>query len=243
MNPGMRAAVQRILRRLPPRLQARALSLRSVRCRPELGPGAYVHRSVQLLGKARIRIGANSVVSQDCWLNVNHRQGRDPAIDIGDNCFIGRRNFFSSGLAIRIGHFVLTANDCSFLGSTHVVSDPMQPVITTGTSSSDVIAVGANTFIGAGARLLGHLTVGHGCVVGAGSLITKDLPPFSQAHGVPASVHKRFSFLQKRWISVEQFGQAEESALPDEATYLSLLNARAPIQMPYIASGSDMGDC
>lgn len=208
-----------------------------------MGRGAYVHRSVQMLGRRHIRIGANSVLSQDGWLNVNHRRGDQPAIDIGAHCFIGRRNFFSSGRLIRISDHVLTANDCQFLGSTHVVDNPMVPVISTGTSAHDVIEVGANTFIGAGVRVVGTVRIGHGCVVGAGSLVTRDLPPFSQAHGSPAVVRKRYSVARGCWVSIKDFTVEDEATLPNEQAYLATLRAAGSIRMPYIACGSDMGDC
>ncbi len=196
-----------------------------------------------MLGKAFIRIGTNSVISQDCWLNVNHRQGDRLAIDIGSHCFIGRRNFFSSGRKIRFADYVLTANDCQFLGSTHIVDNPMRPIITTGTSDHDVIEVGVNAFIGAGVRVVGTVRIGHGCVVGAGSLVTRDLPAFSQAHGSPATVRKRYSISRGCWVPIGEFTAEDEAALPNAQDYLTTLRTAGPIHMPYIASGSDMGNC
>jgi acetyltransferase-like isoleucine patch superfamily enzyme len=196
-----------------------------------------------MLGRRHVRIGANSALSQDCWLNVNHRHGDQVAIEIGSQCFIGRRNFFSSGRSIRLADYVLTANDCQFLGSTHIVDDPMRPVITTGTSEHDVIEVGVNAFIGAGVRVVGSVRIGHGCVIGAGSLVTRDLLPFSKAHGSPATVRKRYSVPRGRWVPVAEFTAEDEAALPDEPSYLSTLRAAGPIRMPYIACGNDMGDC
>jgi acetyltransferase-like isoleucine patch superfamily enzyme len=188
-----------------------------------------------------VRIGANSVLSQDCWLNVNHRKDDALAIEIGDHCFIGRRNFFSSGRRIDIGHYVLTANDCHFLGSSHVVSDPLQPCITTGTTDFDTISVGHNTFFGAGVRVLGSVSIGHGCVVGAGSLVTRDVPPFSQVAGFPAAVFRRYSFLRKAWVPVSDFRANDERALLSADEYLEQLRQKPFPRMPYLAAGSDMG--
>lgn len=242
MSTFLRRWVRRMLDRLPPRVQSRVESLRG-RGAITLGRGAYLHRSVQMLGRRHIRIGANSVLSQDGWLNVNHRRGDQLAIEIGDHCFIGRRNFFSSGQFIRIADYVLTANDCHFLGSTHVIDNPMVPVITTGTSDHDVIDVGVNTFIGAGVRVVGTVRIGHGCVVGAGSLVIRDLPPFSQAHGTPATVRKRYSVPRARWVPAQEFTAEDEAALPEEAAYLATLRGAGSVRMPYIACGSDMGNC
>lgn len=238
----LRAVLRAFLDRLPPRLQARITAWRSRGDRPTLGPSAYVHPSVQMLGKACVRLGANSVLSQDCWLNVNHRRSGEPAIDIGNHCFIGRRNFFSSGRRIVLGHYVLTANDCHFLGSSHVVDDPFIPCLSTGTTDSDVISVGDNTFIGAGARILGHVSIGHGCVIGANALVTRDVPPFSQVAGFPATVRRRFSLPRQAWVDIADFTAEDELALPDATTYRARLAQHPAPRMPYLAAGGDMGE-
>lgn len=226
---------------LPVRLRCWLADIRSP-AGPRLGAGSYVHRSVQMLGRANVSIGANSVLSEDCWLNVNHRLPGQLAIRIGDHCFIGRRNFISSGALVTIDDFVLTANDCHFLGSTHLVADPMRPVLTTGTSSSDRIVVGPNCFIGAGARVVGNVRIGAGCVIGAGSTVVHDLPPFSQAVGQPAVVRRRYSFQRREWIAASAFTASDESSLPTEDEYRRHLHAQGRPAMPYIAAGADMGN-
>ena len=228
---------------LPPRIQTRLAALRSFRNPILLGQRAFVHPSVQILGRAFVRIGLNSILSQDCWLNVNHRTGKKLAIIIGDHCFIGRRNFFSSGKRIEFGHYVLTANDCHFLGSSHNTENPLLPCITTGTTDTDTINVGHNTFIGAGARIIGDVSIGHGCIIGACSLVIYDIPPFSKVAGFPATARSRYSFIQKKWIPVSDFTADDELALPDAETYLKHLLKYPPPRMPYLAAGNDMGEC
>ena len=227
---------------LPTKLMCLFLEFRATG-KTSIGDKAFIHPSVQILGRANVRLGNNSVLSQDGWLNVNHRDEIDFVIDIGDHCFLGRRNFFSSGKAIVIGHYVLTANDCHFLGSSHVASDPTRPCITTGTTNADTIVVGHNTFIGAGARIVGHVTIGHGCIVGACALVTRDVPPFSQVVGFPATVRRRYSFPRGAWVDLALFTAADEEALPTAVDFLTLLRSRPIPEMPYLAAGSDMGQC
>lgn len=231
---------RKALEHFPPRFVCFVQTLRSPGLAKK-GRDCFIHPSAQILGRRHVALGSNTVISQDCWLNVNDRTAERVAICIGNHCFIGRRNFFSSGAAIRLGDFVLTANDCHFLGSSHVIDDPLIPLLNSGTDSTDTITVGVNTFVGAGARIIGNVSVGHGCVIGAGSTVTRDIPPFSLAHGQPARVSKRYSFAKKAWIPAHSFDAADESSLLSEDVYLRHLKAAPRVRMPYVAAGTDMG--
>src|SRR5258706_11462684 len=93
------SAKQFLERCIPARLRS------AIRARPAIliaESSVYLHRSVQILGIGNVAIGGNTCVSADTWLNVNHRNEGEIAIQIGENCFIGRRNFFSSGKKIEI---------------------------------------------------------------------------------------------------------------------------------------------
>lgn len=230
------------LLRVSPRLECWLMQWRH-HDRMRIGRKSFVHRSVQVLGERNVMVGDNSVLSQDTWLNVNHRSSDGVAIRIDNDCFIGRRNFFSSGRAVHVKSFVLTANDCHFLGSTHIVDDPMRPVIATGTTATDTIVVGANSFIGAGARIIGNVHIGHGCVVGAGSTVVDDVPPFSLAVGSPARVRRRFSVPKAAWVPASEFSSADAAAIPPETEYIRHLKTFGHHRMPYIAAGSDLGNC
>ena len=227
---------------LHPRIQALLIS--TLKSGPvKRGRGTYIHGSVQILGKKYVSIGAHSVLSQECWLNVNHRNGIETAIQIGSYCFLGRRNFFSSGKKIVLGDYILTANDCHFLGSSHVVQNPMLPYLSSGTTDSDVITIGHNTFIGAGASILGNVNVGHGSVIGARSLVNRDVPPFSQVVGAPARVVRRYSMRKAAWVPSGEFFDEDEQQHPSAEQYLGILQQCPRARMPYIAAGSDMGQC
>lgn len=208
-----------------------------------VGRGSYIHPSVHLLGKGNIRVGSNTCVSESCWLNVNHREKNKISIEIGSNCFIGKQNFFTSGDAILIGDYTLTTIGCKFVGSTHKIEDPQIPYLLTGTTSDDQIQIGVNCFLGAGATVLGNVKVGHGSVIGADSLVLRDVPPFSIVIGNPAKVVKRYSFAKKTWLPVSEISNNDEIGMPNEQEYLAQLKTKFPhVNMPWIAAGKNMGD-
>lgn len=204
---------------------------------------SFVHPSVHIIGKNNIRIGSNSCISEGCWLNVNHREDNKISIDIGNNCFIGKQNFFTSGDTISVGDYTLTTLGCKFIGSGHVIEKPDKPYILTGTTDKDQIRIGVNCFIGVGVSVLGNVTIGHGSTIGSESLVLKDIPPFSIAIGNPARVVKRYSFTQKAWIPVSEINQEDENKMPTEQEYLAKLKADfLYLDLPWVASGRDMGN-
>lgn len=230
------------LKWLPVQLRCRLFSL-LFSGRVQKGSGSFIHPSVHMLGKKNIKIGNNACISEGCWINVNHRIEGKFSVEIGNHCFIGKRNFFSSGDSITIADYSLTTYDCKFIGSTHIIEHPQIPYIMSGTTADDKIRIGVNCFIGAGATVLGNVTIGHGSVIGTNALVLSHVPPFSVAVGNPATVVKRYSFLQEKWLSVSEFTAKDEAHMLDEQAYLHLLSTRFnQIDIPWIAAGKSMGD-
>jgi acetyltransferase-like isoleucine patch superfamily enzyme len=211
--------------------------------RRHTGAGSYVDGSAHVLGWRCVRIGKNSVVSADCWFNVNDRSSAATQISVGDFCHLGRRNLLSSGQVLRLGDYCLTGPDCRFLGSDHIFDDPFLPYVASGAKQVAVMEVGPNCWFGAGAVVMGNVKIGHGSVIGALTLVTKDIPPFSLVVGNPARVIKRYSMSKQAWVPAQALPPQEEQALPGEETYLEILRkSRSSITMPVAAASKRMGD-
>jgi acetyltransferase-like isoleucine patch superfamily enzyme len=211
-SPSMALAVARAYRL--------ALGLRAGMALLFRFPSAYIASDVLLSGALRIRIGPNVAIGSGSWLNVNDRKSPSDGLVIGDNCFIGKRNFFSVGRSIILRDYCLTALNCAFIGSAHRYDDPMSAYMTTGVTLDADIYVGANCFFGYGAQVIGNVRIGHGCVIGAGALIRTDIPPFSLAVGNPARVIKRFDFSSMQWVAWPGNSLTEG---PSEEAYLEHL--------------------
>ncbi len=129
----------------------------------ELGDGVYVGHFAVIHGyhRGHVRIGAGSFVGQHCLL---HGAG---GLDIGERVGIGA------------GVRVIT--------STHADPGRDRPLID-GALQFAPVRIGAGCDLGVNAVVLPGVTLGRGVQVGAGAVVTADLPDFVVAMGVPARV-------------------------------------------------------
>jgi acetyltransferase-like isoleucine patch superfamily enzyme len=208
-----------------------------------IGKNSFVDKSVQVLGWQNIKIGNNSIISEDTWLNVNQRGGYNLSVIIGDHCFIGRRNFLSSGSLIKIGNYCLTGPNCNFLGSDHIYNSPFIPYIASGTTQNGIIEIGSNCWLGSNVTILKNVKVGYGSIIGASTVVNKDIPPLSIVVGNPCKIIKRFDMRLQTWVSFKDYSEENEQYLLSEDEYLKILN-KTSINMKglRVASSNLFGD-
>lgn len=125
-----------------------------------------------------------------CGENVDFHFGtvlNYPDITLGDRVSLGRYN--SLGM-VNMGNDILTADFCVFLsgGKTHNFDRTDIAIRHQGLSKKH-ISIGDDTWLGSGAIIME--SVGQGCVIGAGSVVTKEIDPYSIAAGNPARIIRK----------------------------------------------------
>ena len=132
--------------------------------RLEIGQNALFEPHVWIAapGKARVRIGSGS------FLNVGVMVAALELVEIGDHCMF--------------------ANGCLVTDADHRFDDLARPVPWQGFTTKGPTRLGDNVWCGTNVVITSGVTVGERCVIGANSVVTKDLPPRSIAAGVPAQV-------------------------------------------------------
>ena len=190
-----------------------------------VGKNSYVDPSVQIVGWKNVSIGSNTIISEETWLNVNHRDDSTKRIVIGNNCLIGRRNFFTSGPLIQVKDYGFIGLDCQLLGCGHTIESPLTPYMASGLNAGGVIEIGVNCWLATSVTVLQNVRIGCGTIVGARSVVVNDLPPFSIAVGNPCKVIKRFDFKSNKWVRIEDWTEELEKLLPSEEEYLRRLVA------------------
>ncbi len=91
---------------------------------------------------------------------------------------------------ITIGHNVRIASHGMIIAANHNFSDPNKPIHGQGLSHK-AITIEDGVWVGGRVNITAGVTIGHDSVIGAGSVVTKDIPPMSIAVGVPAKIAKK----------------------------------------------------
>ncbi len=110
--------------------------------------------------------------------------------EIGADSNLGDYNYVGAAGGVRIGRNVLIGQRVSFHSENHVFDRTDIPIKAQGVTRRGIV-VEDDCWLGAGVIVLDGVTIGRGSVIAAGSVVTRSIPPFSVAAGVPARVLRR----------------------------------------------------
>ena len=131
----------------------------------------------------RFWLGNRSIVESYCC--INNAVGD---VVIGHHTRVGLHNTIIG--PVTIGDHVNLAQGITVTALNHNFSQPALPIDQQGVSTAPV-TLGDDIWIGANAVVLPGVTIGNHCVVAAGAVVTKDVPPHSLVAGVPAIIIKQ----------------------------------------------------
>ncbi|RXZ01498.1 acyltransferase [Fictibacillus sp. S7] len=158
----------------------------------ELGNGVTIEDYVLLDGLSReglilgdnVKVGSYSIIA--CSGNLTNL---GKGIRIKSNSGIGDFCFFGAAGGISIGSNVIMGQNVRFHSENHNFDRIDIPIKEQGVTNKGIF-VGDDCWIGSGVVFLDGVQVGEGCVIGANSLVNKDIPPYSVAVGNPVKVIK-----------------------------------------------------
>lgn len=152
-------------------------------------------RAHKLYNLHRVSIGCGSQIEKGASLEAwgSKRNDKDsPLIKIGDNCRIRANVHITAHNGVVIGNGLLTGTNVLITDNMHgeskfsdMIKKPYERTI----FSKGKVVIGNYVWLGNNVCVMPGITIGDGVVVGANSVVTKDIPPYCVAAGVPAKNH------------------------------------------------------
>jgi acetyltransferase-like isoleucine patch superfamily enzyme len=156
-----------------------------------------------LFGEPAISIGDGCIIGPYSSLSAGVSPDDvpdSPVVRIGARCVIGKGSAVIGHQHIEIGDDVWTGNHVYVTDANHGYVDLEQPVGRQFAAPRPV-RIGSGSWLGHGALVVGGATIGEHVVVGAGAVVTGDLPDYSVAVGNPARVIRRY-VTGEGWVRV-----------------------------------------
>ncbi len=155
-----------------------------------------------------IDLGNKLTTGFGCRLEVHPVEKREQKYLIfGNNVQLNDYVHIAAGEQVVIGNDVLIASRVFISDLNHgsYSGDHQDSPLTKPNDrllSTKPIYIKDNVWIGENVCVLAGVTIGRGSIVGSMSVVTKDIPDFSVAVGVPAKVIKQFDFKENKWVLV-----------------------------------------
>lgn len=161
------------------------------------GKGACIRRRTRMdvAPWNKFELGNHSTIED--FSAINNGVG---AVIIGDRTKIGLSNTIIG--PVTIGNDIRLAQNITLSGLNHNYQDVKTPIHEQGVSTSPIV-IEDETWIGANVVVVAGVTIGKHSIVAAGSIVTKNIPPYSIAAGNPARIIKQYNFETSTWEKIK----------------------------------------
>lgn len=142
----------------------------------------------------KLSIGKNSLIESLCAICTWHGD-----VVLKDGASIGIGSIVMG--PVFIGEGSACSQNCFISGQSHHYEDISKHFLRQGIQTGQVV-IGKNVWIGANSVMLPGVKIGDNSVIGAGSIITDDVPAYSVVAGNPARIIKKYDSKTKQWTRV-----------------------------------------
>jgi len=166
-----------------------------------VGKGSVVLKPLKIDGIESISIGENVTIHEGAWLAAVPLCGDAASLILGDGTILGHNNHIYATKEVIVGKNVLTADKVYIGDNSHSYEDVNIPISQQPIKQLSTVRIGDDSWLGENVCIIGA-SIGKHCVIGANSVVTKDIPDYCVAVGSPAKVIRKYDPIVNRWEKV-----------------------------------------
>ncbi len=171
------------------------------------GKDVYIEPGVVINRPRFVQVGDHVVIKRNTSINLHpkNKGSKEILLFIGDHTIISESCIISACNRVIIEENVGISPHVMIIDNSRKLGDVSRP-----SKEQDLkigyVHIGADSWIAYGACVMPNVTIGKHCIIGALSLVNKDIPPYSLAVGSPAKVVKRYDFDRGEWMKADERG-------------------------------------
>lgn len=163
---------------------------------------SYIGKPLRIDGGKNIYIGENVSIKYKSWIASTPLKGENKSqLIFEDGCVIGHFNHIYATKSIILHKDVLTADKVYISDNLHGYENLEIPIKNQPVLQNGKVEIGEGSWLGENVCVLGA-KIGKHCIIGANSVVTKDIPDYSVAVGAPAKVIKHYNFENRKWEKI-----------------------------------------
>lgn len=174
-----------------------------------MGKRARIIWPLRIVGAGYCNFGDEAVLQYGAYVAVLPVHNDTPRLSVGPRTQIGNHAHIVVTHSVEIGASVLIADRFFVADNAHEFADPEVPIRDQGLRKLAPVSIGDGSWIGENVCVVGA-SIGRQCVVGANSVVTRDLPDHCVAAGSPAIVLKRYCADRQQWRRTNPVGDFVE---------------------------------
>lgn len=169
------------------------------------GQDVYIHPGVRIVKPQfisvgdKVRIGKNT----DIYIHPIHSDSKEFILEIGNNVHIGNYNIIGARNSVVLEENVLLGPRVIIADHSHRYENVEMAVKSQAVTEGGPVRIERDCWIGANVFVFPNVTIGRHAVIGANSIVNRNIPSYSVAVGAPARVIKRYDFDLKQWVRVD----------------------------------------